>query len=57
MRCPQWLPMYDGIKGFNPELGVNYTVRARKDSTEMPPAEALDMTYTLLKVLHSTQTQ
>ncbi len=53
----QWLPLYDGIKGFNPEFGAHYTVRVRKDRTEMPPADAPDTTYTLLKVLHSTQTQ
>ena len=55
--APQWLPLYNGIKGFNPELGVHYTVRVRKDRTEMPPADAPDTTYALLKVLHSTQPQ
>lgn len=54
---PQWMPLYDGIKGFNPEPGVQYTVRVRKDRTETPPADAPDTTYTLLVVLRSAQIQ
>lgn len=54
---PQWLPLYDGIKGFNPELGVHYTVRVRKDRTDTPPADAPDTSYTLLKVLRSAKPQ
>lgn len=54
---PNWIPLYSGIKGFNPEIGVQYTVRVRKDRSETPPADAPDTTYTLLKVLRSSQPQ
>ena len=54
---PEWMPLYTGIQGFRPEIGVHYTVRVRKDCTETPPADAPDTTYTRLKVLRSAQPQ
>jgi len=47
----KWMPLFSGIAGLNPKLGVRYTVRVRKDRAEKPPMDAPDTTYTLLRVL------
>jgi hypothetical protein len=47
----KWEPLFSGIAGFKPELGVRYTVRVRKDRAEQIPVDAPDTTYTLIRVL------
>ncbi len=48
---PKWVPFFGDIAGFKHVPGQHYTLRVRKDKLETPPADAPDITYTLLKVL------
>jgi hypothetical protein len=48
---PDWQPLHGGIAGFEPETGVGYTLRVRKDHLKNPPADTSDTRHTLLRVL------
>ncbi len=47
----KWTTLHGSIDGFEPEPGVRYSLRVRKDRLDNPPADAPNLKYTLLKVI------
>ena len=45
-----WSYLYDGIEGFNYELGYVYELKARKLTIENPPADGSSIKYILVNV-------
>ncbi len=47
----RWEPLFGIIAGFKHLPGKTSTLRVRKDKIDMPPADASNISYTLLKFL------
>jgi hypothetical protein len=45
----EWQPLLGDIVGFKHKAGTRYQLRVRKDRMENPPADAPNVTYTLVK--------
>ncbi|MEW5929386.1 MAG: DUF4377 domain-containing protein [Gemmatimonadota bacterium] len=62
MQCMQvkerpqddWQNFYDGIEGFQYELGFSYRLRVLKTPVPNPPADGSSVSWRLLEVLEKT---